>query len=80
MKQNIRTLSFFSGCGGLDLGFNNAGFDILYSGDIEDQFCETLIQNKEKYSASHTLIESCDIRDIDPNSLPDDIDFIIGGQ
>ncbi|MBJ6958663.1 DNA cytosine methyltransferase, partial [Vibrio cholerae] len=30
-----RTISLFSGCGGLDLGFHKAGFNIVFSNDIE---------------------------------------------
>ncbi len=79
MAKKIRTLSFFSGCGGLDLGFHNAGFEILYSSDIERQFCETIESNKGLFFSKKLNIECGDIREIDPNKLPDDIDFIIGG-
>jgi DNA (cytosine-5)-methyltransferase 1 len=79
MKKRIRTLSFFSGCGGLDLGFHKAGFDILYASDIEEIFCESLNRNKPRYFSQSQIIENIDIRDINPENLPDDIDFIIGG-
>lgn len=75
----IRILSFFSGCGGLDLGFHNAGFDILYSSDIEAIFCDTMKLNQGLHFSKKTKVESRDIRDILPSELPDDIDFIIGG-
>ena len=29
----MRVASFFSGAGGLDLGFENAGFEIVYAND-----------------------------------------------
>jgi DNA (cytosine-5)-methyltransferase 1 len=34
MKENFTIASFFSGCGGLDLGFENAGFKVVYANDI----------------------------------------------
>lgn len=33
--------SFFSGCGGLDLGFANAGFRIIYANDNWKGLVET---------------------------------------
>ena len=38
----IRTLSLFSGAGGLDIGFSDIGFDIVASVEIEEKFCEAL--------------------------------------
>lgn len=40
---HIRTLSLFSGAGGLDIGFNDLGFEIIESVEIEPKFCNTLI-------------------------------------
>jgi len=74
-----RVLSFFSGGGGLDLGFHEAGFDILYATDFDKYCCETLEINKGSFLSKSTVIEQRDIRDINPNELPDNIDFIIGG-
>ena len=38
----IKTLSLFSGAGGLDIGFADLGFDIIASVEIETKFCKTL--------------------------------------
>lgn len=43
--NKIRTLSLFSGAGGLDIGFSDVGFDIVESVEIESKFCETLELN-----------------------------------
>lgn len=40
--KKIRTLSLFSGAGGLDNGFNDVEFDIVESVEIEEKFCQTL--------------------------------------
>ena len=34
MKKNqLKTVSLFSGCGGMDIGFKNAGFNIVWAND-----------------------------------------------
>ena len=39
---SIKTLSLFSGAGGLDIGFKDAGFDIVEQNELIDDFAETL--------------------------------------
>jgi len=78
-KNNIRTLSLFSGAGGLDIGFHDAGFHIISMVEIDHKFVKTLEVNsgKDKYFPESNII--CD--DI-CNFIPSDnekIDFIIGG-
>lgn len=45
-SNNINTVSFFSGAGGLDLGFKYAGFSSLAAIENNPIFCETLRANK----------------------------------
>ncbi|MDF7798678.1 DNA (cytosine-5-)-methyltransferase [Pontiellaceae bacterium B1224] len=42
---NIPAVSFFSGAGGLDLGFKAAGFDCVASVEYNEMFCDTLRAN-----------------------------------
>lgn len=75
----INALSLFSGAGGLDIGFEDAGFHIEQSVEIERRFVQTTLlnQSKGKYF-SDTHIHCMDIRDfICCNDSR--IDFIIGG-
>jgi DNA (cytosine-5)-methyltransferase 1 len=45
MPPKIKTLSLFSGAGGLDLGFHQADFDIVACVEIEEKYCRTLEAN-----------------------------------
>lgn len=75
----IRTLSLFSGAGGLDIGFHDLGFDIIESVEIESKFCETLMSNmgEGKYFP-HSKVNCIDIREYSGKGL-NGIDWIIGG-
>lgn len=44
----MNIISFFSGAGGLDLGFEKAGFNIKMAVEIDSVMCETLNLNKQK--------------------------------
>jgi DNA (cytosine-5)-methyltransferase 1 len=78
-SNGIRVASFFSGGGGLDIGFHLAGFDIVYATDIEPLFCQTLKANRGRYLDGNAVAEPRDIRDLQLGELPDKIDFVIGG-
>lgn len=75
----IRTLSLFSGAGGLDIGFHDLGFEIVESVEIEQKFCNTLILNSgEGKKFSNSKPNCIDIREYTGDNLGK-IDFIIGG-
>ena len=65
--------SLFSGIGGIDLGFEQAGFEIVWANDMDASACKTYRNN----FLNTRLIER-DVRDIDPRSLPD-IDVLVAG-
>lgn len=69
----MNVVSLFSGCGGLDLGFERAGFNIIWANDIDSSIRET-------YSLNHpnTRFVAADIRQIESTDIPD-CDGIIGG-
>ena len=68
----MRVLSLFSGIGGLDTGFANAGFDVIWANDFDRYAVETYRANYQ------TPIILGDINQIDLNTLPD-FDVLIGG-
>lgn len=65
-------VSLFSGAGGLDLGFNNAGFEIIWANDFDKYAVQTYRENFD-----NEIIYD-DINNIDFEGIPD-ADVIIGG-
>ena len=75
----IRTLSLFSGAGGLDIGFSDIGFQIIESVEIEKEFCKTLELNSGKGKRfNESTVNSIDIRKYSAKHIQK-IDFVIGG-
>ncbi len=70
----MNVISLFSGCGGLDLGFERAGFDVPIANEYDKTIWSTFKANHPKTK----LIEG-DIRNVSETDFPNDIDGIIGG-
>lgn len=70
----MEVISLFSGCGGLDLGFERAGFNIPVANEYDKTIWETF---KINHPRTH-LIEG-DIRKVSEAEFPDNVDGIIGG-
>lgn len=70
----MKIISLFSGCGGLDLGFEKAGFDI----PVANEFDKTIWSTFKANHPNTKLIEG-DIRNISDEDFPDNVDGIIGG-
>ncbi|GAA5531419.1 DNA cytosine methyltransferase [Herpetosiphon gulosus] len=76
----IRTISLFSGGGGLDIGFHRAGFHILACVEIDNLACKTLEKNIGQYFERDCKIINQDITKINPLDITrEPVDFIIGG-
>lgn len=72
IKKKLKVASLFSGCGGLDLGFAKAGFDIVYANDNDGAVWETFEKN-------HGVdIDKRSITEIKSNEIPG-IDGVLGG-
>jgi len=75
----IKTLSLFSGGGGLDIAFHDCGFDIVQMVELEAKYVQTLNLNSLPGKGLENSRAICiDIREFIPT--PDlKVDFIIGG-
>ena len=70
----MKVISLFSGCGGLDLGFERAGFDIPVANEYDKTIWETFKVNHPK-----TYLIEEDIRKVREADFPVNVDGIIGG-
>ena len=64
----------FSGVGGIELGFERAGFDIKWANEIDENACKTYRLNHP----NHNLIEK-NIYEIKPNNELESVDVLVGG-
>ena len=69
----MNVVSFFAGCGGLDLGFEQAGFHVVWANDFEPHCRATYVRNHP-----NTEFVLGDLCNLDPDSIPD-CDGFIGG-
>lgn len=66
-------VSLFAGCGGLDLGFEKAGFEIIWANDFDKDSVETYKKNIDE------RIVLGDITKIPSSEIPNDFDILLGG-
>lgn len=71
--NKLKVISLFSGAGGMDLGFINAGFEIVWAND----FFEEAVDSYRKNIGKHII--HGDITKIASSDIPDGADVIIGG-
>lgn len=68
----LNTVSLFSGCGGLDLGFENAGCNVVWGVDFDKFAVQTYNANFD------TKIIQEDLNNVTPSDIPDH-NMLIGG-
>lgn len=71
--NKLKVVSLFSGAGGMDLGFINAGFEIVWANDL----LEDAVNSYRKNIGKHLL--KGDITKISSEDIPNNPDVIIGG-
>lgn len=79
--EKPKVISLFCGAGGCSLGFQNAGYQIIYSADIDKRAIETY---KKNFSGTYSEIK--DIKELNCQKLLNalniksgELDFLIGG-
>lgn len=69
----MNIVSFFAGAGGLDLGFQNAGFNVIWANEYDKEIWETYEKNHP-----NTILDKRSIVNIPSDEVPE-CDGIIGG-
>jgi len=69
----MNIISLFSGAGGLDLGFEKAGFKTIWANEYDKEIWETYEKN-----FPHTFLDRRNIKDIPSNEIPEAIGLIGG--
>ncbi len=69
----MKIVSFFAGAGGLDLGFQQAGFDVVWANEYDKEIWKTYEKNHP-----NTILDRRSIINIHENEVPE-CDGIIGG-
>lgn len=76
MKENSNkptVVSLFAGCGGLDLGFIQAGYNVIWAND----FFEDAVKTYRKNIGNHIVLG--DITKIKSSEMPNNFDILLGG-
>ncbi len=69
----MNIISLFSGAGGLDLGFEKAGFKTIWSNEYDKEIWETYEKN-----FPNTYLDRRSIKDIPSSEIPEAIGLIGG--
>ncbi len=69
----MRVCSLFSGIGGIDLGFKQAGFDIVWANE-----CDSAASKTYKYNFGDNKLVEADIRSVIATKIPD-FDVLVAG-
>ena len=73
VKNKPKVAAFFAGAGGLDRGFNVAGFDVLWANEYDKAIWATYERN-----FPHATLDRRSIVDVEPEDVPDVTGFIGG--
>ncbi|USK86153.1 DNA cytosine methyltransferase [Peribacillus asahii] len=68
----MKVISLFSGAGGMDLGFKQAGHEIVWANDLYEDAVETYRKN----IGDHIVLK--DLKEVQTSEIPD-ADIVIGG-
>jgi DNA (cytosine-5)-methyltransferase 1 len=82
----LHALSLFTGAGGLDLGVEAAGYNVIHALENDPTAVQTLNLNRERYFSSLPAVDPLDITQLDPRAVMKEIgvargeiDLLVGG-
>jgi len=80
-ESGLKVISLFSGAGGMDLGFENAGFSIAVAVDSDPSCCDTLRANRPFLPIINEKIEGLSVEEIlgEAKLKPLEATLVIGG-
>jgi len=73
LLDDMKVASFFAGCGGLDLGFRQAGYEVVWANEFDEAIHKTY-----QFNHPNTFLCKSDIRTLKAADIPD-CDGFIGG-
>ena len=73
-KKQLSLVSLFAGAGGMDIGFEKAGFKTVWANEYD----KTIFPSYQKYFPK-TKFDGRSIRDIPDDDLPETVTGVIGG-
>ena len=79
MAPTSNIISLFSGMGGLDYGFESAGYNTLAAVEVDRDACSTLRTNRPDWAVLERPIEQVSTQELIQAAGTNDIDLVIGG-
>lgn len=81
MSKGYIAVSLFSGAGGLDYGFEAAGFTTAFATDFDHHCCETLRRNRSAWKIAETPVAELSATEIlgQSNAPRGEVDVLFGG-
>lgn len=79
ISDNRKSVSLFSGAGGMDIGFARAGFESLVACELDRDACQTFNLNLHLLGHRKNRIEPTSVTDLDLAGIPRDVDVVFGG-
>jgi DNA (cytosine-5)-methyltransferase 1 len=79
ISQSRKSVSLFSGAGGMDVGFARAGFESVLACELDRDACETFNLNLHLVGHRKNRIEPTSVTELDLSCITKDIDVVFGG-